>query len=104
MFLQNWKFCSVTLFQVVRIEKVLSQAGVIFPDIHFEYLQPYVIFKLDVLCNNSVSSCQIGKIHSQTGVIFSDDHFEYQEPYVIFKLNIWSHISVYLNSICSIFT
>ena len=40
-------FCPLTLFQVVRFEKFLHKwGGMFFQDDHFEYHQPYVIFKI----------------------------------------------------------
>ena len=38
------------------------------------------------------------------GLFFPDDHFEYNNPVLSWKLNILSHISVYLNIICSMST
>ena len=43
---QNWTFCSIILFQVVRFEKFLHKQGT-FLDNHFEYQQSYVIFKIE---------------------------------------------------------
>ena len=44
-YLQNWMFCPITPFQVVTFEKFIHKLGLLFPDNHFEDLQPYAIFK-----------------------------------------------------------
>ena len=41
-------------------------------------------------------------LHKQ-GLFFPDDHFECNNPVLSLKLNILSHISVYLNIICSVY-
>ena len=63
-YLQNWMFCPITPFQVVRFEKSLHKQGLLF-------------------CRNCLSI---------------------NNPILSSKLNISCHISVYLNSICSIST
>ena len=46
-YLQNWMFCPITLFQVVRFEKSLHKQGLLFCRNCFEYQQSYVIFKIE---------------------------------------------------------
>ena len=68
-YLQNWTLGPKTLFSVARCEKFLHKQGLLLWDNHFEYKQPYVIFKMNVLSHNSLPSCQIWKIPSQAGVV-----------------------------------
>ena len=68
--LQNWISCPIMLFQVVRIEKFIHKQGSFFPDNHFEYLQHYVIFKIEHFPHNSVPSCQIWKFLHKQGFFF----------------------------------
>ena len=35
------------MFEVVEFWKFPSQTGIFFPDDHFEYQQPYIIFKIE---------------------------------------------------------
>ena len=44
--LQNWTFCPITPFQIVRFEKFLHKYRSFLQDDHFEY-QCYVIFKIE---------------------------------------------------------
>ena len=46
-YLQNWMFCPITSFQVVRFEQFLHKQGSYFWDDCFEYQQCYVIFKIE---------------------------------------------------------
>ena len=46
-YLQSSTFCPITAFQVVIFEKFLPKQGSVFPDDHFEYHQPYVIFRIE---------------------------------------------------------
>ena len=81
-YLQNSIFCPITLFHVVRFEKLLHKQE--------SLLETTVLssnnLMLSSLCQNSVPSCQIWKNTSQTGVISLGNHFEYQQSYVIFKI------------------
>ena len=46
-YLQKWMFCPITLFQVVRFEKILHKQGLLVCRNCFEYQQSYVIFKIE---------------------------------------------------------
>ena len=49
-YLQNWMFCPITPFQVVRFEKSLHKQGLLVCRNCFEYQQSYVIFKIEHFC------------------------------------------------------
>ena len=55
-YLHSWMFCPTTLYQVIRLQKILHKVVLFFEDNHFEYQQPYVIFKIE---------CFIPKLHSK---------------------------------------
>ena len=73
MLFSNWIFCPITPFKVVRCQpihmwKMPSQTGSIFLTWSF-WVQPYAIFKLNVLSHNSIPSCQTWNIPSQMWIV-----------------------------------
>ena len=79
-YLQNWMFCPITLFQVVRFEKSLHKQGLFLQKL-FCYLQNWMFCPITPFQVVRHENC----IHKQ-GSFFPDYHFEYQQPYVIFKI------------------
>ena len=80
-YLQNSIFCPITLFHVVRFEKLFHKQ-VLFRDNCFEYQPPYVIFFVPKLCSklSDLKNSFTNRGH------FWGNHFEYQQSYVIFKI------------------
>ena len=95
-YLQNWMFCPITLFQVVRFEKFLHKQWSFFWDDGFEYQNPMFSSNLNILSHNSIPTDQFRKLLSQTGVgsFFKAIILSTNNPMLSLKLNVFSHNSI----------
>ena len=100
-YLQNWMFCPITSFQLVKFETFLHKQGSFFETIILSTNNLMSSSKLNILSHNSIPSGQIWKFLHEQGHLFQTIIWCAINPILSSKLHFLSHISVYLNIICS---
>ena len=100
-YLQNWMFCPITPFKMVRFETLLHKKG--FSYITILSTNNLVVFKLNVLPHSSIPIGQIWNIPLQTAVIlFETIILSTNNPMLSSKLNVLSHSSIPIGQIWNI--
>ena len=94
-YLQNWTLGPKTLFSVARCEKFLHKQGLLLWDNHFEYKQPYVIFKNWMFCPITLFQVvRFEKIPSQAGVVVLQKLFWVST--ILYYLQNWTFHVIFL--------